>query len=181
MKATIRLFVLGAAFAGVCLADVFQFEGYVSTEDKKNVQDVVQARNAAEARKIFQARYPGGSVLNLHRMAGSARHLWFRASINTADGVNTFDTCRAHRSGDARRIFKSRHPGARFGSVVNLGEGKGYSLFEARVKTGSGRSVTDIGLAKSQSDARKMFLSRYTGGKVTRLTKVKTPRPKTPK
>ena len=154
MKATIRLFVLGAAFAGVCLADVFQFEGNVSTEDKKNVVDVAQSRNPAEARRVLRGRYPGGSILNFRRVPDTTKYRWFRASINTAEGVNSFDTCRARGSGDARRIFKSRHPGARFGSVVNLGEGKDYSLYEAGVKTGSGLSITDIGLAKSQSDAR---------------------------
>ena len=164
-------FFLLLLISSVSYADLDYYQAKVRGDKQSNLMDVVQAKTMAEARSIFDARYPGGQYSSVRRLDPEAGYEWYVARV-TVGGQNAVDTTLAKNSGEARRVFTGRFQNGRIVSLCELRTAANYEFYESTIHSGD-KTVEDVAFAEDAVDARKAFEVRYPDGRIGSLRKVK--------
>jgi len=101
--------------------------------------------------------------------AGAAELVQFEARIRTPTDRDFIEVVQARSSADATDALQERVPRVKVLAVRSLQRQDGYEWYLARLSV-NGANVMDTTLAKSLGDARRVFASRFNGGRIVSLT-----------
>ena len=110
-----------------------------------------------------------GLLLTL--LAQGAELKLFEASVRTRPEYTTVEVVPARNAGAASEILEGRYPQGKIVSMRPLASQIGYDWYLARLTVG-GANVLDTALAKGSGDARRIFNSRFTEGRIVSLVRL---------